>query len=115
MSRTRTRESSDEDRRAAARRRVAGRAKQGESPADFFSADDLSWAFYQREDELAVLERRAAEVRDQAARREVESEAKRELNAVTRVVLDEWDETEKRERRERAEEEARKRIAEGAG
>ena len=99
------RETTEEERRAKARERVARDARNGYPPHQVDSAD-LAWAFQGHEAELAELEEVAAQA--EAARVEQHGTGQRRaaLQAMTERVLAEQD----AERRRAAEAEARKRL-----
>ena len=105
------RQKSDEEQRADAREKVAGAARRGEQPTDYYSADDLEWAFGAgHEDELAALEQQAGAVRLAKRAKQEAAPRVRQLEKMTSIVLKEWDAADAAERRAKATAEASKRL-----
>ena len=100
------RETPEEERRAKARQRVAGLARNGRDLSSYFERDYLDWAFTGRDDELAELERVAEQVRAERTAAAEQREQRQQLAAMTDRVLAEWD----AERRTKAQAEARRRL-----
>ncbi len=102
------RETSDQEQRANARRKVEEAAKQGELPSQAFEAADLRWAYEGRGDELAELEEQAKRAHDKQERLAADPPHLRGLALRTETdnVLAEWD----AQRRREAQAEARRRL-----
>lgn len=102
---TYTHQLTPDERRARARERITGAARNGGvSPSSRYSREDLLWAF--SEEELADLEQTAERVREEQRRRRSSAATSRQVRDMTRRVLAEWDAA----RRAEAEEEARRRL-----
>jgi hypothetical protein len=95
-----------DEKRAAARTEVAVAARKGEQPREYYSAEDLAWAFRGFEDELGELEKVAAKVLAARPRRHLEKQV---IDRAMRIES-EWAAQEKSERRERAIAEARRQL-----
>jgi hypothetical protein len=75
-------------------------------PRADYPADDLTWAFEGRDDELVALEELAVSVRERREQAKEAIAASRELQEMTDAVLREQD----AERRTKAEAEAKRRL-----
>lgn len=104
-----TRSTSEAEKRAHAREKVAADARRGEDPFDHYAADDLHWAF--DDAELTALREQAREVRAAERRKRATRDRGRALQRETERVLAEWDQ----QRLDAARAEARKRLGNEEG
>jgi hypothetical protein len=106
----RVRESSEDEKRAAGRKKVEQAARRGESPREYYAADELAWAYHGRADELDELEAVAEAARVREREKHRNRDQTREVEKVTAIVLTEMLKAEQTERQSRARAEALRRL-----
>jgi hypothetical protein len=100
-----TRETTDEERRARSRERIARIVRTRRLPPDAV-ADAIAYAYAGHEDELQALGEELEQLQVEDVEQQEEGARRAELARMTDRVLEEWD----AERRAKAEAEARRRL-----